>query len=59
MNEYPLIADHGLVGDLQTAALVATDGTLDCYPAGALAIPSVMLSTSAAGCWSPSSCLAW
>ena len=24
---YPSIADHGLIGDLQTAALVATDGT--------------------------------
>ncbi len=31
---YPPIADHGLIGDLQTAALVATDGTVDfyCYP---------------------------
>jgi hypothetical protein len=24
---YPNIGDHGLIGDLQTAALVATDGT--------------------------------
>jgi GH15 family glucan-1,4-alpha-glucosidase len=31
---YPPIAEHGLIGDLQTAALVATDGTVDffCYP---------------------------
>jgi GH15 family glucan-1,4-alpha-glucosidase len=34
MNSYPEISDHGLIGDLQTAALVATDGTVDwmCLP---------------------------
>lgn len=34
MDDYPLIEDHGLLGDLQTAALVTTDGTVDwlCFP---------------------------
>ncbi|GHD87324.1 glycoside hydrolase family 15 protein [Streptomyces naganishii] len=34
MVDYPLIENHGLLGDLQTAALVTTDGTVDwlCMP---------------------------
>ncbi|MBV9094064.1 MAG: glycoside hydrolase family 15 protein [Streptosporangiaceae bacterium] len=34
MARYPDISDHGLIGDLQTAALVTSDGTLDwlCCP---------------------------
>jgi hypothetical protein len=31
MSRYPDIGAHGLIGDLQTAALVTTDGTLDWY----------------------------
>jgi pentatricopeptide repeat protein len=34
MSKYPAIEDHGLIGDLQTSALVSTDGTIDwmCLP---------------------------
>jgi GH15 family glucan-1,4-alpha-glucosidase len=34
MRHYPPIADHGLIGDLQTAALVSSDGAIDwfCVP---------------------------
>ena len=28
---YPNISDHGLIGDLQTAALVSTDGVLGLF----------------------------
>src|SRR5918995_2825371 len=34
MERYPDIGEHGLIGDLQTVALVSTDGTIDwmCVP---------------------------
>jgi GH15 family glucan-1,4-alpha-glucosidase len=44
VNDYPLIADHGLIGDLQTAALVATDGTLDWFCSPRFDSPSIFAS---------------
>jgi GH15 family glucan-1,4-alpha-glucosidase len=41
MEDYPLIADHGLIGDLQTAALVSTDGSIDWFCAPRFDSPSV------------------
>ncbi len=41
MERYPLIADHGLVGDLQTSALVATDGSVDWFCAPRFDSPSI------------------
>ncbi|MET9572347.1 glycoside hydrolase family 15 protein [Streptomyces virginiae] len=41
MDEYPLIENHGLIGDLQTAALVATDGTIDWFCCPRFDSPSV------------------
>lgn len=31
MTRYPNISDHGLIGDLQTAALVTTDGAVNWF----------------------------
>ncbi|OQQ13828.1 glucoamylase [Streptomyces sp. M41(2017)] len=44
MNAYPPIADHGIVGDLQTAALVAADGTVDWWCTPRFDSPSVFAS---------------
>ncbi|GAA1818317.1 glycoside hydrolase family 15 protein [Agromyces neolithicus] len=41
MGEYPNIADHGLIGDLQTAALVDTNATIDWFCAPRFDAPSV------------------
>jgi GH15 family glucan-1,4-alpha-glucosidase len=41
---YPDIGDHGLIGDLQTAALVATDGTVDWFCCPRFDSPSVFAS---------------
>jgi GH15 family glucan-1,4-alpha-glucosidase len=44
MNDYPPIADHGIVGDLQTAALIAADGTVDWWCTPRFDSPSVFAS---------------
>jgi GH15 family glucan-1,4-alpha-glucosidase len=41
MDQYPPIAEHGLIGDLQTAALVTTDGTVDWFCSPRFDAPSV------------------
>ena len=44
MDAYPPIAAHGLIGDLQTAALVADDGTVDWFCAPRFDSPSIFAS---------------
>jgi pentatricopeptide repeat protein len=44
VERYPNISDHGLIGDLQTAALVSTDGTVDFFCCPRFDSPSVFAS---------------
>ncbi|MFJ6722874.1 glycoside hydrolase family 15 protein, partial [Streptomyces sp. NPDC091259] len=44
MDRYPPIADHGLVGDLQTAALVSSKGVVDWFAAPRFDSPSIFAS---------------
>ncbi len=44
MTSYLPIADHGLIGDLRSVALVGTDGTIDWYCCPRLDSPSVFAS---------------
>ncbi|MBF6338836.1 glycoside hydrolase family 15 protein [Nocardia abscessus] len=44
MNAYPSIAEHGIVGDLQTAALVSSAGTIDWWCTPRFDSPSVFAS---------------
>ncbi|WP_405884797.1 glycoside hydrolase family 15 protein [Streptomyces sp. NBC_01136] len=44
MDRYPPIADHGLVGDLQTAALVSSQGVIDWFAAPRFDSPSIFAS---------------
>ena len=41
MSQYPIIANHGLNGNLQTAALVSTDGNIDWFCASRCDSPNV------------------
>ena len=44
MDRYPNISDHGLIGDLHTAALVSTDGTIDWFCSPRFDSPSIFAS---------------
>jgi pentatricopeptide repeat protein len=44
MRRYPPIAEHGMIGDLQTCALVSSDGVLDFFCAPRFDSPSVFAS---------------
>ncbi|WP_435972654.1 glycoside hydrolase family 15 protein [Streptomyces sp. Qhu_M48] len=44
MPEYPPIAAHGLIGDLQTAALISADGAVDWFCAPRFDSPSIFAS---------------
>jgi len=44
LDRYPNIGDHGLIGDLQTAALVTTDGCVDWFCVPRFDSPSVFAS---------------
>ncbi|WP_293787980.1 trehalase-like domain-containing protein, partial [uncultured Aeromicrobium sp.] len=43
-EEFAPIADHGLVGDLRTAAIIGTDGTIAWFCPGRFDAPSVFAS---------------
>jgi len=49
MNRHPRISDHGLIGDLQSSAFVATDGALDWSCCPRFDSPTVFASPDAEG----------
>ena len=44
MSSYPPIGDHGMIGDLQTAALVSSDGAVDWWCTPRFDAPSIFAS---------------
>ena len=44
MERYPNVSDHGLIGDLQTSALVTSDGTVDFFCCPRFDSPSIFAS---------------
>src|ERR1022692_2227458 len=53
-QDYPPIGEHGLIGDLQTSALVTVDGTIDwlCLPRfDSPSVFSALLDTERGGHW--------
>ena len=44
MDTYPPIGEHGLIGDLQTSALVSTDGAIDWFCSPRFDSPSIFAS---------------
>jgi len=49
MDRYSSIGDHGLIDDLQTGALVTTDGTVDWFCCPRLDSPGVFGSLTTPG----------
>jgi GH15 family glucan-1,4-alpha-glucosidase len=42
-SDYPLIVDHGLIGNLQTAALSSSDGTIDWFCAARFTFDKMLI----------------
>ncbi|ANW65429.1 glucoamylase [Mycobacterium sp. djl-10] len=54
VTDWPAIADHGLIGDLRTCALVSTTGTVNWFCAPRFDSPSIfgaLLDPEEGGCW--------
>ena len=54
VRRYLRVAEHGLIGDLRTVALVGTDGTIDWYCCPSFDAPSVfaaILDAERGGCF--------